>query len=442
MPCPSPSKARRKIGWKPVDDRPLSPVASLPVLAVAALAAVGGLYADDAALAAFGLLPLTAAALAWAWAAGSAWRVRGEGELRPDGAFPGEPVTYRVRIRNAKPWPAFVQLEATFQGVEPGPVRAGGNERHAGEPARGADEAARALPAWGEDRWEQPLVVPPWGTREWSVTVTPERRGVYRWRDVAVTGADPWGWYRVHRPLAGEGTLWVYPRLHPLGEGACFRRDGTDGTARMRGLWANRLYPAGVRDDGSGSARDIHWRATARWQRVQFKQYDGVWEQGVWVFLDVSRPGSPELFETALSLAASLLWERLQDGEPVAFWTNAASAGMPRATVRTAADFRALLKGMAAYVPGKAGPWEAIIPHLGAAPPGVTPVVVAAGEPAEALLAYAQRRGAWLFVPTEARVSAAWPGPVRHYRLQEGRFAFALPTPASASAATEREAAS
>src|SRR5690606_20765077 len=127
----------------------LSPVASLPVLAVAALAAVGGLYADDAALAAFGLLPLTAAALAWAWAAGSAWRVRGEGELRPDGAFPGEPVTYRVRIRNAKPWPAFVQLEATFRGVEPGPAGAAGQERPADERSKRRAAAARG-PAAGE----------------------------------------------------------------------------------------------------------------------------------------------------------------------------------------------------------------------------------------------------------------------------------------------------
>src|SRR5690606_22263177 len=119
-----------------------------------------------------------------------------------------------------------------------------------------------------------------------------------------------------------------------------------------------------------------------------------------------------DALELALSVAASLLWDRVRRGEPAALITNARpwgdSMGPLVGEARTEAAFQRLLEGMASLRWEDPATWESVLVRAGGPPPGFTTVVVSPGPLAAQLLSYARRWDAWVAVP-ERRAMA--PGP-------------------------------
>src|SRR5690606_5378470 len=246
---------------------------AFPVLALAGLALAGGLYSGEPGFAALGALVLTAAALARMWAAVGAWRVTGTAALHPAWAFPGEPVHHRLQLRNGKPLPARLDVRVTVEAATPGRPGSGGSVPLAVEGVSGSG-----------------VVLPPGSRREFQATWAPPARGLYVCRTILVS-SDPWGWFAATLPAGREARLWVYPPLYPLASRPPWpRHDSLDGSARSAGLWENRLSYRGVRPDGTGSLQDVDWKATARFQQLQFKERDRGSEGGLYVFLDAGAP--------------------------------------------------------------------------------------------------------------------------------------------------------
>lgn len=428
----SSSVPRKTDGYEPAP----SLFTAFPILVLAAVALAGGLYVGEAGFAALGALVLSAAVLARTWAAVGAWRVSGTGVLDPAWTFPGEPVHHRLRLRNDKPLPARLDVRVTLEAAAPRRPGLGGPIPLAVEGGSGSG-----------------VVLPPGGEREFRAVWTPPARGLYVCRAVVVS-SDPWGWFAATRPAGEAERLWVYPSLYPLASPLPWpRHDSLDGSVRSAGLWENRLSYRGVRPDGTGSLQDVDWRATARFQQLHFKERDRGSEGGLYVFLDAGAPGRPseaseggdtgstpaadearlDALELALSLAASVLWERWQAGDAVGFATNAAAAldARPAASVArsgSVTQFQRLLAWMAALHWKDPLDWNRVLAFVGGLPPGMAVAVVSVGAPSPALRAFAVRRRAWLLQPVGAgTVGHPWPGPRWAYALEAGAFALYPP---------------
>jgi len=421
------SSARHRVdGYDPAP----SLFTAFPILALAGLALAAGLYVGEPGFAALGALVLSAVALARVWAAVGAWRVVATAALHPAWTFPGESVHHRLQLRNEKPLPARLDVRVTLEAVAPQRPGVGGS-----------------IPLTVEGGSGSGVVLPPGGQREFRAAWTPPARGLYVCRATLVS-SDPWGWFAAIRPAGGEERLWVYPPLYPLASPLPWpRHDSLDGPARAAGLWEDRLSYRGVRPEGTGSLHDVDWKATARLQRLQFKERDRGSEGGLYLFLDAGGPvrsagtGDPgaeraaeearvEALELALSLAASLLWERWQAGDAIGFATNAPTARDVRPAASMArgggvSQFQRFLAWMAALRWNDLLDWNRVLASLGGLPPGMAVAVVSAGPPSPALRAYAVLRRAWLLQPKGAgRGRDPWPGPRREYALEAGAFVF------------------
>ncbi len=131
------------------------------------------------------------------------------------------------------------------------------------------------------------------------------RRGVYGYRDFSIRSGFPFILFEMQRTVPVAGSLLVYPALRDvsgildqvdnLSVGGAFpaAKEGDD-------LYALREYRDG--DDW----RRLHWKASARHDALIMREYAEQRTQIVTVVIDNRLPAGGELFETAVSLAASV----------------------------------------------------------------------------------------------------------------------------------------
>ncbi|GIG55872.1 hypothetical protein Lfu02_02440 [Longispora fulva] len=160
-------------------------------------------------------------------------------------------------------------------------------------------------------------------------------------------------------PAGGTSEVWVYPRLHaarPAGTGSArHHHDGPMAESPSHGsedLRAVREYVPG------DEVRHLHWKATARTGRLMVREYADPAQLRLTVLLDTrSAALSPELFEEAVEVAASLLYASTLAGQHCALLTPDAR------DMSTGSDARALLDELclvtqcaeATIIPGTAG---------------------------------------------------------------------------------------
>jgi uncharacterized protein (DUF58 family) len=142
---------------------------------------------------------------------------------------------------------------------------------------------------------------------EW--TVAPRLRGVHRLGPVQLEAADPLGFFPNKR-LASTCEIIVYPRLVPLQPSVLPRSDFFD-QASPRSPVDDPTLMKGVRDYQQGrSARAIHWKVSARHNRIIEKVCDVVEHESVLLLVDVAgfeRAGEAQrAFEECLEVVASL----------------------------------------------------------------------------------------------------------------------------------------
>jgi uncharacterized protein (DUF58 family) len=144
-------------------------------------------------------------------------------------------------------------------------------------------------------------------------------RGRYAFTNVRAVLEDPFGLERVEQPIAGDGTLLVYPQLVDL------ERIFTEGIEAHQGRRLAMWRPAGfdlhsVREYQQGeSLRKVHWPTTARRGELMVKDFDDAARDEVAVILDAaSTPVTGEApdssFEAQVRAAGSVLQAHVRAG--------------------------------------------------------------------------------------------------------------------------------
>jgi len=152
-------------------------------------------------------------------------------------------------------------------------------------------------------------------------------RGRYAFTDVRIVLDDPFGLERVEQPIAGDGTLLVYPRLVDLD------RVFTEGIEAHQGRRLAMWRPAGfdlhsVREYQQGdSLRKVHWPTTARRGELMVKDFDDAARDEVAVVLDAAATpvvgtAPDSSFEAQVRAAGSILQAQMRAGRRSALVVN------------------------------------------------------------------------------------------------------------------------
>jgi uncharacterized protein (DUF58 family) len=162
------------------------------------------------------------------------------------------------------------------------------------------------------------VTLPAKGSRNWKVTMHCARRGVYSAGPVKITTGDPFGLFRFTRRFGVKQRLLVLPQPEELpyfwapaamlpGEGTVRQRTHyvTPNAAAIR-----EYYP------GDSYSR-IHWKSTARLNRLMVKTFEMDPTSNIWVVLDLHRDvqrghGDESTEEYGVRVAASLANHFLQ----------------------------------------------------------------------------------------------------------------------------------
>lgn len=122
----------------------------------------------------------------------------------------------------------------------------------------------------------------------WSLR--PRRRGSWQAGQVVLAMSSPWSLWTLQRRFQPPLTVRVLPDIRAVYQDCLlFQRQTLVGQARMRLLGRGREYEKLREYQPGDSFEDIHWKATAKHQRLITKEYQMERRQAVYVVLDASR---------------------------------------------------------------------------------------------------------------------------------------------------------
>ncbi|NEP17072.1 MAG: DUF58 domain-containing protein [Leptolyngbya sp. SIO4C1] len=176
----------------------------------------------------------------------------------------------------------------------------------------------------------------------WVYELPTERRGIYHWQLVQLRTAAPLGLFWCSREQQAKAKAIVYPQILPLSHcpivdtlgdesGLQWQRDrsanaGNEGLTR-----ALRPYRWG------DATRLIHWRTSARYGELRVRELEKLTSsQDVLIGLDTAVAWTPEHFEQAVIVAASLYCYALNRGLSAQFWSAETDFVRDRTAVLTA----------------------------------------------------------------------------------------------------------
>ncbi len=159
-------------------------------------------------------------------------------------------------------------------------------------------------------------MAPPLRSVEREATVKFERRGVYSYANFQSRSGFPFILFKGARSLKATGEVLVYPALMQV-EGLMEGVRGIEGTDVFRlSSSGDDIYSLREFRDGDDRRR-IHWKASAKTGDLLVKEYADYEATSVSVVLNNLLPEGGELFEKAVSLAASFAKEFLERGYSV-----------------------------------------------------------------------------------------------------------------------------
>ncbi len=162
------------------------------------------------------------------------------------------------------------------------------------------------------------------GRLEWAIKAP--GRGVYRIGPPVTEAGDALGLFFQETSRDAPLELVVYPNHFSIGS---FSRKSKEffGNIRAEGLVEDPINPMGTREYHPGRpARAIHWKASARLNRLQEKVFEPSRRARILLSLDVQgfhEAGDEEGFEDILEAAASIAVHLVEGGVSVGMITNA-----------------------------------------------------------------------------------------------------------------------
>jgi uncharacterized protein (DUF58 family) len=158
------------------------------------------------------------------------------------------------------------------------------------------------------------------------------RRGVYRVGQVHMKVGDIFGFFPREKRTEGDIHFIVYPRLVPLKPFSLPSRDFF-GLPGAKSPVQDPIYILGTRDYQHGRpARHIHWKASARHNRLQEKIFEPSEQEKVLLAVEVSqfeKANASKSFERTLEVVGSLAVQSYQRGYALGLVTNGVMEGDP-----------------------------------------------------------------------------------------------------------------
>ena len=177
----------------------------------------------------------------------------------------------------------------------------------------------------------------------WEAHTVCTRRGEYTLGPMTIVSGDPFGLFQFPRRIAAMSSIIVYPPTVPIHRFATPIGTLSGGESVRRRAHFVTANASGVRDYQPGdSFNRIHWRSTARRDRMMVKEFELDPLADVWIYLDLSheslveRPQArddsgpifaplpnlpPSTEEYAVTIAASLAQYFVRKGRALGFMT-------------------------------------------------------------------------------------------------------------------------
>lgn len=233
--------------------------------------------------------------------------------------FPGEKLTLKLSAENAKLLPIWLEMKVPIGSLL---------QRSSGE---------RVLTKESSLLWYQRTHF------EWDLTA--ERRGVYQIGPLHILAGDLFSFFSRHKRAEEFHSIIVYPRLVSLKSFSLPRRDFF-GVPRAKSPVQDPIYILGTRDYQHGQpSKYIHWKASARHNRLQEKVFESTQQEKVLLVVNVdpfARCKAEEDFERTLEIVASLAVRLDQRGHSVGLVANGTVKGGGPAIVPVARNYQQL----------------------------------------------------------------------------------------------------
>jgi uncharacterized protein (DUF58 family) len=223
--------------------------------------------------------------------------------LSDDRIFYGEEAQLTIEVTNAKPLPlAWLLLRDAFPrniALLTGELEAG-QEPGQEQPEKAVSHLTDVLAL----RWYERV--------RRTYRIRGDNRGLYLFGPVSLSSGDLFGFHRKSETHSTQDALRVYPRIVPVTRlGLPAERPAGEEKAKRR-IIEDPLRVATVREYVPGdSIRHIHWKNTARLDRLQTKVFDPGARRVTVLFVDlqtVTNPYGivPEYLELAITAAGSV----------------------------------------------------------------------------------------------------------------------------------------
>jgi uncharacterized protein (DUF58 family) len=243
-------------------------------------------------------------AVAYFWSRASLRATEFALEVERSRLFPGEQLQLTLDVLNAKALPIHVNVSAGFS-----------------KPFGESRPEATHSQSSGLLGYQK-------ATFHWHLLVS--RRGVHSVGPLDLTTGDPFGFFPRQTQISTHHEIVVYPRLVPVKASAFSRREAF-GVPGAQSHVRDPVLIQGTRDyQASEPARHIHWKASARHNRLQTKVFASSYQEKSMFLLDVSgfeRQQDDADFERMLEVIASLAEQKDRQGSATGLLTNSVLQG-------------------------------------------------------------------------------------------------------------------
>jgi uncharacterized protein (DUF58 family) len=264
---------------------------------LAAFAIVIGLFSRQGGLLVVGILVLIAAAVGWSWNKYSLHGIRYKRSFSERRAFLGEIVDVTAQVTNHKRLPvSWLRVDDEY----PLPLTIlEGEAQPSTKPDIGLLSSVMSL------RW--------FDRARWRYRLRCDKRGVYSFGPAHLQSGDLFGLFSSRMDEPSQDWLIIYPAVKPISNLPLPPKEPFGDIRGRQWVFEDPSRAVGVRDYGAqDDLKRIHWKASARQQKLQVKVYEPTTTFQLVIFLDmVTLPkpwyGSiPELLERGISAAASI----------------------------------------------------------------------------------------------------------------------------------------
>jgi len=242
-------------------------------IVLAVILTLVGLVLDSRYMTTVAVMLLTISGVAWLWARFSLTGLSYTRQLSELRAFQGETVELTLAVRNRKVLPlTWLNITDTFPQELPI-----------------AEKTLIASPTTNLATFSSFWMPGPFQRINRHFDIDCTERGFHKFGPAQVATGDGFGFFGRKETLTQIDQLIIYPRLYSVAE-LKLPSKNPFGQARGSGqLFEDPLRTVGIREwRDSDSPRRIHWKATARQQKMLSRVYEPSEEQQVQIFLNVA----------------------------------------------------------------------------------------------------------------------------------------------------------